>query len=268
MHQNRQLGHLSVVGRVAEGAGDAGGGGLKGLSAATRPSEMSLRAAAVAAFRNAQDLHDEGALLFERERYARATALALIGAEEFAKSIIWTAAALMPPQRPLLPSRLDGHALKHYVCGLADGAVAENDDGWTAIGYPQTPSAWLIDLFIPLCRWGLATLLDAKVAQGHYRDLRRQHSEESKRWAHLRADPNRDIFLLTREPDLKNAALYVDLSSSGTVQSPHSRVDNRDADVSLRGLRYFLANYGPIPEVLGDDSLWATLASEVRTRIP
>jgi AbiV family abortive infection protein len=41
--------------------------------------------AAVVAFNNARDLHDEGTFLFEPERYARSAARVLISAEEVVK---------------------------------------------------------------------------------------------------------------------------------------------------------------------------------------
>ena len=83
---------------------------------------------------------------------------------------------------------------------------------------------------------GLANLLDAKKAQQCYRQLRGRHEEESRRWRHLQADPEQDIFLGLREPHLKNAALYVDLDTSGKVLSPTNRVEERDARMSIGSL--------------------------------
>jgi AbiV family abortive infection protein len=54
------------------------------------PSEDALRAGAVACFTNAQDLYEEAKLLFEKARSPRSIALALIGAEEFAKAVVLT----------------------------------------------------------------------------------------------------------------------------------------------------------------------------------
>ena len=42
------------------------------------------------------------------------------------------------------------------------------------------------------------------------------------------------------EPDLRNAALYVDLSTSGAVQSPETRVGSRAADGATVVVEYFL----------------------------
>jgi AbiV family abortive infection protein len=66
-------------------------------------SEDALRAGAVACFTNAQELYEEANLLFEQARSPRSAALALIGAEEFAKAVVFTVAALLPEQRHCLP---------------------------------------------------------------------------------------------------------------------------------------------------------------------
>lgn len=151
---------------------------------------------------------------------------------------------------------------------LGGWSLIESEEGWAAIGYPETHVGWLADLFASLCRWGLASLLDSKRAERFYREARDRHVHENKGLALKRRNaPERDIFLESREPDLKNAALYVDLSTSGAVQSPEGRVGSGAADSSIRGLEYFLREYRPIPEVLSDDSLWDSLAADVRARV-
>ena len=97
--------------------------------------------------------------------------------------------------------------------------------------------------------------------------MRERHERENKERSRRRGEPERDIFLDIREPDLKNAALYVDLSPNDTVHSPDSRVGSRAADGSILVLEYFLTKYRPIPDVLGDDSLWSDLAANVRARV-
>jgi AbiV family abortive infection protein len=230
-------------------------------------SEETLRAGAVACFTNAQELYEEAKLLYEQAQSPRSVALALIGAEEFAKAVVFTVAALLPEQRHYLPPRLNGHELKHHICGLADAAQIMNSEGWNVSG-GGTPMSRLGDLFGVLARMGLANILDAKGAKQHYKELRREHKEQSRRWRHLQADPEQDIYLGIREPDLKNAALYVDLDASGKVRSPSNQVEESYARVSILGLEYFLTTYAALPAVLGDDQHWRNFAQRVRHGLP
>ena len=234
------------------------------------PSEDDLRAAAVACFTNAQELYEEAKLLFEQARSPRSAALALIGAEEFAKAVVFTVAALLPGQRHCLPSTLDGHELKHQICSLADVAQIMNSEGWAmADEYGgTTPISRLGDLFRVFAEWGLDSVLDANRAKQYYRELRREHEEANHLWRHLQSDPEKDIRLSLREPDFKNAALYVDLDASGKVMSPTNRVEEGDARVSILGLEYFLEEYAALPTVVGDDQHWRDFAERVRTGLP
>jgi AbiV family abortive infection protein len=179
-------------------------------------SEAALRAGAVACFINAQELYEEAKLLYEHAQSPRSVVLALIGAEEFAKAVVYTVAALLPGQRHRLPSRLGGHELKHQICSLADGVQIQNTKRWGRKAEDGNISDWFRDL----ASMGLDRLLDDDGARQYYQELRREHEEESRRWRHLQADPEQDIYLSLREPDLKNAALYVDLDASGKVLSP------------------------------------------------
>ena len=233
-------------------------------------SEGTLRAGAVACFTNAQELYEEAKLLHEQAQSPRSVALALIGQEEFAKAVVFTVAALLPEQRHCLPPRLDGHELKHQICSLADAAQIMNSDGWAvADDYGgTTPLSRLGDFFGVLARMGLANLPDTKGAKQYYRELRREHEEQSRRWQHLQEDPEQDIYLGLREPDLKNAALYVDLDASGKVLSPTNRVEERDARVSILGLEYFLGEYAALPTVVEDDQHWHDFAERVRSGLP
>src|SRR5688572_23813665 len=94
------------------------------------PSEQQLRDAARACFVNALDLYEEAVLLQKAGHVARAAALAVIGLEEFGKAIVYLVAALAPDQRKGLPPRLNGHAMKHRVCSLADAAQSTCEEGW------------------------------------------------------------------------------------------------------------------------------------------
>src|SRR5215510_2476761 len=202
-------------------------------------SEAALRAGAVACFANAQELYEEAKLLLVQARSPRSVVLALIGQEEFAKAVVYTVAALLPEQRHYLPPKLGGHELKHQICSLADGVQIQNTKRWGRKAEDGNISDWFRDL----ARLGLDYLLDDNGAQKFYRDLRREHEEESRRWRHLQADPEQDIHLGSREPDLKNAALYAELDPSGKVLSPSNRVDESDARVCILGLEHFLGEY-------------------------
>ena len=221
----------------------------------------------MACFTNAQELYEEVKLLHEQAQSPRSVALVLIGAEEFAKAVVFTVAALLPEQRHSLPPRLDGDELKHQICSLADAAQIMNHEGWNVYG-GTTPVSRLGDLFGVLAGMGLANLLDAKGAKQYYQELRREHEEESRRWRHLQEDPEQDIYLSLREPDLKNAALYVDLDASGKVMSSSNRVEERDARVSILGLEYFLEEYAALPTVVGDDQHWRDFTERVRNGLP
>jgi AbiV family abortive infection protein len=67
-------------------------------------SEEVLRQAATACFRNAESHRGAALALFEKDFRAQAVALAAIGIEEFAKSILYAVAALVPEQRKDVPS--------------------------------------------------------------------------------------------------------------------------------------------------------------------
>jgi len=87
-------------------------------------------------------LYAEASLLYKTEKLARASALAVIAVEEFAKSIIYLVAALMPDQRGLLPPKLDGHAMKHSVAGAAEAAEIMNEEYWAVLNQEGTSSTW------------------------------------------------------------------------------------------------------------------------------
>jgi len=86
--------------------------------------------AAAASFENAAALFEEAGLLSEHTKFARAAALAVIAAEEFAKSVIYLVAALMSDQRGALPPRLDGHEMKHRAASAAEAAWSTNEEWW------------------------------------------------------------------------------------------------------------------------------------------
>jgi AbiV family abortive infection protein len=115
------------------------------------PSEEILREAAAASFDNAHALYEEAGLLYERDKFARSAALAVLGAEEFAKSVIYLVAALMPEQHHLLPARLEDHGTKHRAGDAAQAAEIMNEDGWAvqrSEGYPVSIHSRLADMAV------------------------------------------------------------------------------------------------------------------------
>ena len=140
-------------------------------------SEDALRAGVVACFTNAQELSNEATLLCEHAQSPRAGALTLMGAEEFAKAILFTIAALLPEHRRRLPCRLEGHLLKHHICAMAEVAHMMNSALWEMAGEfgGTTAMSRLGDLFGTLAEWGLDSLLNTETARGYYGELRRKH---------------------------------------------------------------------------------------------
>jgi AbiV family abortive infection protein len=86
-------------------------------------TEEQLRQVAVACFVNARDLYEDACLLGKHTRYPRTLALAVIGTEEFVKSVAYTIAALNPSERVRLPNVLK--ALRSHDCKHLGDAIIE-----------------------------------------------------------------------------------------------------------------------------------------------
>lgn len=140
-------------------------------------------------------------------------------------------------------------------------------DGWDVVGYPSSSAERLSDFFVSLAERGLASFLDEKEAQQYYKELRRRDREWQKKWAMSQIDPERDMGLAFREPDLKNAALYVDLDLTGKILSPIDRVDEQHARMIILGLEWFLEEYANLSSVVSEDPEWHDFANEVRRRL-
>lgn len=155
--------------------------------------------AAAACFENAQALLGEAGFLLQRTRTARAAAFAVIAAEEFAKSVIYLVAALMPDQRAALPARIKSHEMKHWASDAAEAAEIKNKELWDvqpdAWGYAPSAEGRLEDMAVSLCGWGLRSLTDRSAAKAYFGDLRRRHKQEMSRFASLTHPAGRDVFL-------------------------------------------------------------------------
>jgi AbiV family abortive infection protein len=92
----------------------------------TTLTEEQLRRVALACFVNTQALYEDACLLANHARYPRAAALAVIGGEEFVKSVAYTIAALNPHERVRLPQKrkaLSHHDIKHGSADHIEGVV-------------------------------------------------------------------------------------------------------------------------------------------------
>jgi AbiV family abortive infection protein len=231
-------------------------------------SEGTLRSLAAHCFTNAQKLYDDAKILYDHHRFPSAAALAVIGAEEFGKAIVFTTAALLPEQRHLLPPTLNNHELKHRVCSFAEAAKIMNEDYWAAIGRPDSALARLTDLFVPLVEHGLANCLNQKEAREYYARLRNRDHEWRQHREKFETQSEKDWGLPFREPDLKNAALYVDLDTDGRVLIPTNRVDEQSAKQVLESLEWFLKQYAELSSVVSGEQSWQDFANEVSRRLP
>ena len=221
---------------------------------ASVPSEEDFRRAALAAFENARSLHEEAVCLVENGYPARAVALAVIGLEELAKAIVYTMGALLPAERRMLMDRmrvLGDHKAKHLIALAAEVAQISTADAIAALrqatGEPVVGHDFLVILFRELVRQGVSKLVgNREQAVTFYREFSDTRP----------SDPT-----LIHETQLKNAALYVDLTAAGEVLTPER---THSAAGQVLGLRWFFAQYGWLPHALTDDLEWKRFAAAVR----
>jgi AbiV family abortive infection protein len=214
------------------------------------PSSKTFREAAVAALANAHELCAEAKLLAENNHTSRAAALAVIGVEEFAKSVAYTLAAIFPEQSDGIRGRLILHDVKHWVANVFEGAQIVTDE-WPLIVFQET-GMWLssqqvlTDIFVELSRNGLSGVVPND-------EQAKEHNKKSK------FENDRHI----ATPFIKNAAFYVDISPTGEVLSP-GRVE-RFANAEIGGLEWYLDHSSTLREVLSDDPVWERFSDEVRS---
>jgi AbiV family abortive infection protein len=102
-------------------------------------TEEQLRQVAIACFVNAKDLYEDACLLGKHARYPRALILAVIGAEEFVKSVVYTIAALNPSEHVRLPpvlAELKSHNLKHLGACRREKSDRGLNGSWGKHGRP------------------------------------------------------------------------------------------------------------------------------------
>jgi AbiV family abortive infection protein len=220
-------------------------------------TEAQLRQAALACLVNAQQLHEEAYLLYNHDAYARAAALAVIGTEEFAKSVAFTVAALRPDEHELLHralrrrdskgGQLFDHDGKHFICDAVEAALIETREGLNSsseIGASPGAEEYFIEVFRALVRDGLENLLSSRQAAKD-----QKHALNAIEYG---AAPS----------TLKELALYVKVESSGAMVLPSQVPDDQARDAIL-GLEYHLEQCTILSQVLEDDERWQHFAQQV-----
>jgi AbiV family abortive infection protein len=212
--------------------------------------DLTYRKVAFECFSNAKSLHDEACLLADEGHRPRAAALAILGLEEFSKAIAYSLAALLPGKEHILADRdqLRKHEVKHLVTAAAEAAEIETHEYRLVVsqeaGFPLTERERLGILFDWLVKHDVACVVaDSEGAKRFFRELRK------------------DLTDFLPEPDVKNAALYVDIGPGGEVLTP-SRIEERAASAIL-GLEWFLDVYAALPDVLEDNAAWGDFVRRV-----
>ena len=211
-------------------------------------SVVVMRELAAACFANAQSHYEAASLLAENDYTATAVALAVLGVEEFAKAVLYTAVALFPAERDVLGEEERWHEVKNLIAIAAQGAQCDNEPSWAVgadyEGASPSLTARLESMFASLLRGGVQGLATRRVEAREYFD--------GLRWEY----PDLPV-----TPDKKNDALYVGLSPTGEVWTP-ARVATW-AEFEILGLRWYLDEFRALPEVLQEDERWKRFEESV-----
>lgn len=203
------------------------------------------RLAAKECIANAQSLHDEARLLAEHGYLSRAAALAIIGEEEFAKAIAYTLEAISPGSQNDLLKGLGQHVIKHMISIGAEAAEIETHDYRAAIAKESDSSVTANERLQILFRWLIQNNIgeiaaDEKGAKEYFKRIRAEFTD------------------ILAGPDLKNAALYVDIGTAGEVLTP-SRMEEQ-AESEILGLEWSLSTYSGLMQILERDGEWSVFA--------
>jgi hypothetical protein len=217
-------------------------------------TEEQLRHGALACFVNARDLYEEACLLLKHERYPRAVVLAIIGVEEFVKSVAYALAAFNPQERVQLPQILKAlrhHDIKHVSGDTIEGVCIQTREGVDSeaslAGFPVTPGSYFQETLLTLARMGLQGIL------------------RSKKVAKEQAQALNEI-----EPDsapnvLKERGFYVEIRHDG-ISTP-SELEEREARSTIIELEWFLDTFHCLLSVLEDNSQWQHFADTIRQQL-
>jgi hypothetical protein len=217
-------------------------------------TEEQLRQVAVACFVNARDLYEDACLLKKHARYPRALVLAVIGEEEFVKSVAYTIAALNSSERVRLShflKELRHHDRKHLGDSMIEGVYIQAREGVDCAadlaGFPVEPGSYVRETLFMLARMGLQKLLGSRdEANAHARALN-------------------DIIPDSAPSTAKNRGLYVELNAEGL--SLPSQLEEQQARSTIIGLEWSLDVFRDIPSLLEDDHHWAPFAKTARQRL-
>lgn len=218
------------------------------------PSTNILRKAALAALLNAQDLYDEAKFLAQADYLARAAALAVIGMEECAKAVVYVNAAIFPDKSAHILKELTRHDMKHLISAEFEGAEIVTHE-WAQILSQQTGlDVSREDRLVDIISEFSAIYTSDKVRSA--KNQARDHHEMMK--------PENAKSLST--PYVKNAALYVDISSAEEILVPErvSKYGHRE----IIGLKWNLDELYVLKEILSADNRWDSFCARIRARIP
>ena len=210
--------------------------------------EAELRAAAAAAFGNAESIREDVDLLYEAGRWPRTVSLSIIGQEELGKAIIYAVAALdrLPGLREILlrSGREDpvrDHQFKQVVTEvaiishfMAEDLIYESD----GMAGPSTSTDW-VDTVLQDCAHGLheSGVIKGVKARREYIEKHRGRSDdlEKTKWRGLYVDMSEDA-----------------LHEPRTVDEFEARMARVDLGISLDAL----FRLGACSE---DDEMWSEL---------
>lgn len=227
-------------------------------------TEAEFRAAATAAFRNAESILVDVNLLYEAERWPRTVSLSIIGREELGKSVIYAVAALerLPGLREVLsgtgredPSR--DHQFKQLAAEIAGNFhyiaedLLDNSDGWAG---PSNDKDWVDWVLCRSADW----MHRSGVTEGE--KARKSHV---RGWFDRMRGHSMGVSGLGKGPEphdleaKKWRGLYVDLSEEGLYEP--REVSEFDARIARCELATDLTALFRLPVFFEDDELWLEL---------
>jgi AbiV family abortive infection protein len=206
----------------------------------------------------------------------RSIALAILGAEEFAKSIAFTVVVFRPDERDTLSKALKKssggfyqHKVKHLATHIIDGILIETDQGIEVMesesGSPMSPWERFEERFFQLAVDGLNELVRSKdKAENHAKELKKitrcppagAEKQILSQWE--------GIDFESEQSELKDRALYVGIDAQGDIIVP-SQLGDHQAQGEITGLRHFLEEFALLAEALHDDNQWQQLTHSIQS---
>lgn len=226
--------------------------------------EGELRAAAAAAFRNAQAILEDVDVLYQAGRWPRSVSLAIIGREEMGKAVIYSVAALnrLPGLRTALSGKrredpVRDHEFKQLAAEIANIAhfMAEdavyNSDGMAG---PTNDAEWVDAVLGDSAAW----LRDTGVIGGV--KARRAHVARDKAWRRSLTEGLPAAFQHHEADELETKkwrGLYVDLGAGG-LHEP-TEIGEYEARSARADLEIDISALFRLGAFLQDDEMWGQL---------